>query len=72
VSLSPEQSDDVRRLLADELRSAWLTAVEQGVSPAALADIVDERRRAVAASVAAGDDPPDLGDDPVNDAGAAD
>ena len=65
MSLSPEQSDDVRKLLADELRHAWLTAVEQGVSPAALADIVDERRRALAA----GDDPRDLRDDPVDGAG---
>ena len=72
MSLSPEQSDDVRRLLAEELRSAWLTAVEQGVSPAALADILDERRRALAASVAAGDDPHDLRDDPVNDPGVTD
>jgi hypothetical protein len=72
MSLSPEQSDDVRRLLADELRSAWLTAVERGVSPAALADILDERRRALAASVAAGDDPHDLRDDPVNDPGVTD
>jgi hypothetical protein len=72
VNLSPEQSDDVRRLLTDELRSAWLAAVEQGVSPAALADIVDERRRAIAASVAGGDDPHDRCDDPVDDAGAAD
>ena len=72
MSLSPEQSDDVRKVLADELRNAWLTAVEQGVSPAALADIVDERRRALAASVAAGDDPHDLRDDPIDDQGVAD
>jgi hypothetical protein len=71
VSLSPEQSEELRRLLTDELRNAWRTAVEQGVSPEALADIVDQRRRAIAASVTA-DDPHDLNDDPVDDPGVAD
>jgi len=45
VSLSDEQSDDLRRLLTDELGNAWLTAVEQGVNPAALTDIAAPSRR---------------------------
>jgi len=47
MSLTPEQRDNLRRLLAHELRAAWHTAVDGGASPAALADLVDERRRAM-------------------------
>ena len=47
MSLTPEQRDNLRRLLAHELRTAWHTAVDGGASPAALADLVDERRRAM-------------------------
>jgi hypothetical protein len=47
MSLSPEQRDDLRELLAEELRAAWRTAVADGTSPAALADLVDQRRQAM-------------------------
>lgn len=47
MSLTPEQRDNLRRLLAHELRAAWHTAVDGGASPAVLADLVDERRRAM-------------------------
>lgn len=47
MSLTPEQRDNLRRLLAHELRTAWHTALDGGASPAALADLVDERRRAM-------------------------
>ena len=55
MSLTPEQRDNLRRLLAHELRTAWHTALDGGASPAALADLVDERRRAM--------DPADPGDE---------
>lgn len=67
MSLSPEQEEGLRRLLVDELRAAWSTAVARGADPAELAGLLDERRRAVASSVAAGDDPDGLRDDPVPD-----
>ena len=47
MSLSPEQRDDLHRLLAAELEDAWRTAADDGAGPAELADMVDERRRAV-------------------------
>jgi hypothetical protein len=47
MSLSPEQRDDLNRLLAAELADAWRTAADDGAGPDELADMVDERRRAV-------------------------
>ena len=47
MSLSPEQRDDLHRLLAAELEDAWRTAADDGAAPAQLADMVSERRRAV-------------------------
>ncbi|MEV6851299.1 hypothetical protein [Actinoplanes sp. NPDC051411] len=47
MSLSPEQRDDLHRLLAAELEDAWRTAADDGAGSAELADMVDERRRAV-------------------------
>lgn len=47
MSLSPQQRDDLHRLLAAELEDAWRTAADDGAGPTELADMVDERRRAV-------------------------
>ena len=47
MSLSPQQRDDLRRLLATELEDAWRTAAGDGAGPAELAEMVDERRKAV-------------------------
>jgi hypothetical protein len=47
MSLSPQQRDDLHRLLAAELEDAWRTAADDGAGPDQLADMVDERRRAV-------------------------
>jgi len=57
MSLTPEQRDNLRRLLAHELRAAWHTAVDGGASPAALADLVDERRRAMDSPAPEDEDP---------------
>jgi len=47
MSLSPQQRDDLHRLLAAELEDAWRTAADDGAGPDDLAGMVDERRRAV-------------------------
>ena len=52
MSLSPEQRDDLARLLAAELEDAWRTAADDGAGPDELAGMVDERRRAVRNSAA--------------------
>ncbi|MEU4221971.1 hypothetical protein [Actinoplanes sp. NPDC026623] len=69
MSLSPEQRDDLQRLMADELRAVWRSAVSKGASPATLGRMVDERRRAITTSLTAGDDPAvsDDADDLVRD-----
>jgi hypothetical protein len=58
MSLSPEQRDDLRQLLEDELRAAWRAAVERGVPPEEVAELVADRRRAVAAAFGVADDDP--------------
>ena len=60
MSLSPEQRDELQRLLTDELRAAVRAAADRG---AGVASLLDERRRAVEL-LTAGDDPEDLPDDP--------
>ncbi len=50
MSLSPEQRDALRELLADELRTAWRVAVERGASPDALSTDVEQRRRDLASA----------------------
>jgi hypothetical protein len=45
VELSPEQRARVQHLLEEELSKASQVARAAGVSPSALADLVDERRR---------------------------
>jgi hypothetical protein len=62
VSLSPEQHDELSRLLAEELRAAWCAAAARGATPETLAEMVESRRRALASSL---DDPYDRRDDPV-------
>jgi hypothetical protein len=47
MSLTPQQRDDLHRLLAAELENAWRTAADDGAGPDELADMLDERRRAV-------------------------
>jgi hypothetical protein len=50
MSLSPEQRDELQRLLADELRAAVRAAADRGD---AAADLLDERRRAMESMTAA-------------------
>jgi hypothetical protein len=50
MSLSREQRDNLHRLLAAELEDAWRSAAGDGAGPDELADMVDERRRAVRVS----------------------
>jgi hypothetical protein len=45
MTLTPQQADNLRRLLAYELQAAWHTAMDKGASPVDLADQLDERRR---------------------------
>lgn len=52
MSLTPQQRSDLHRLLAQELEEAWRTAADDGAGPDELADMVDERRRAVRISAA--------------------
>ena len=47
---SPEQCDSLRRLLEDELRTAWRAAAAAGATPDALGCLVDRSLRAVRAS----------------------
>lgn len=63
MGLTPEQRDLLRELLRTELDAAWRTAAARGTSPAALAGLLDERRRAVESSLAARDDLHHPGDD---------
>ena len=62
MSLSPEQHDELTRLLADELRAAWGAAVARGVTPEALAEELEQRRLAVESAL---DDAQGHRDDPV-------
>lgn len=64
MSLSPEQRDDLQRLLEDELLAAWRAAAADGARPAEFASAVEERRRALASGEVSAD-PPGDGDDPV-------
>jgi hypothetical protein len=52
MSLSPQQRDDLHRLLAAELEDAWRTAADDGAGPDELAGMVDERRRAIRVTAA--------------------
>jgi hypothetical protein len=52
MSLTPRQRDDLARLLAAELEDAWRTAADDGAGPDELADMMDERRRAIRISAA--------------------
>jgi hypothetical protein len=47
MNLTPQQRDDLHALLASELEDVWRTAADDGAGPDELADMVDERRRAV-------------------------
>ena len=62
MSLSPEQHDELRRLLADELRAACHAAAARGATPEAIAATVEDRRAAVRSGL---DDAYGRGDDPV-------
>jgi hypothetical protein len=67
---SPEQRERVRQAIIEELIRAWEAAVTAGVPADALADIIDERRRAIEASLdsdRAGS--PAVGGDDVHDGG---
>lgn len=62
MSLSPEQQDELRRLLAEELRAAWRAAAARGATPEAMATAVEDRRAAVESAL---DDAYGRRDDPV-------
>jgi hypothetical protein len=47
MSLTPQQRGDLHRLLASELEDALRTAADDGAGPDEIADMVDDRRRAV-------------------------
>ena len=64
MSLSPEQRDDLQRLLEEELRAAWRAAAATGSRPAEFARAVEERLRALASGTASNDP---CGDDPAED-----
>jgi len=55
MSLSPQQRDDLHRLLTAELEDAWRTAADDGAGPDELAGMVDERRRAIRISAGSSD-----------------
>jgi hypothetical protein len=67
TGLSPEQEDRIRLLLADELRAAWDAARATGAAPAALAEIIEQRRRELGSAPALVEDVEDRGDDTVGD-----
>lgn len=48
--LTPEQREQMQRAILAELRRISAEALEAGVSPAAIAKVVEERRRALDAS----------------------
>jgi hypothetical protein len=64
MDLTPEQRDRIQRLLEEELRDAWRTALDGGAAPAAVDELVADRRRALEALLAADD-----AEHPVDDAG---
>lgn len=73
MSLSPEQRDDLRRLLAAELRSACHAAAAEGATAETLGGLLERNLRAVrdscgpgpARSPGHGDHGQDRGDDPL-------
>jgi hypothetical protein len=69
--LSAEQRERLTAAIAAELGRVWDAAVAAGVPPEKLAEVVEERRRAIQSEVAGagsgGDDVEDGGDDPVDD-----
>jgi hypothetical protein len=50
MSLTPQERDDLCRLLASELEEVWRSAADDGAGPDELAGMLDERRRAVRVS----------------------
>jgi hypothetical protein len=75
---SPEQREQVRQAIVGELIRAWDAAVTAGVPADTLAEIIEERRRAIEASLSGetadsstngADDLQDGGSDPVDDSG---
>ena len=47
MELTPEQREQIQRLLEEELRAAWRAAAERGATQADVADLVDDRRHAL-------------------------
>jgi hypothetical protein len=47
MTLSPQQRDELRRLLADELRAAWQQAAAEELLPVGPATEAEDRLRAV-------------------------
>lgn len=54
LELPPERRAELARLVEAELRQAYENARAAGTDPAALAALIDERRRALAATTDAG------------------
>ncbi len=67
MDLTPAQRDRIRRLLEDELRDAYRSAVESGASPAAIGELLTDRRQALEELTRAVEDDPE---DPIDDAEA--
>ena len=65
MELTPDQRDRIQRLLEDELRTAYRSALDRGCRPADVLDVVAGRRRALTDSLRVVDDP----EHPVDDAG---
>lgn len=66
MSLDPEQREHLQRLLEDRLRAAGRAAAERGVAPAAIADLLEERRAALRELLPADDDRQDVSHDLVD------
>ena len=73
MELTPDQQERIRRLLEEELRAAYRSAVDSGNAPAAVDALIADRRRALE-KLAAGlpDDRQDPLDDPGQGGGIAD
>ncbi|UQU64295.1 hypothetical protein COUCH_35955 [Couchioplanes caeruleus] len=66
MDLTPEQRDRLQRLLEEELRAAYRSALERGARPADLEELLADRRAALdGLRLELADD----GEHPVDDAG---
>jgi hypothetical protein len=66
MDLTPEQRDRLQRLLEEELRAAYRSALERGARPADLKELLADRREALDGLLL---ELADDGEHPVDDAG---